>query len=559
MSDPFGLSTWWAGIKTHDEPADIYLAQLESIDQLTPADAFEVIQAIQGKLDRGEIPGDQEAVARLRTRLADLYNEYLAKSAVEEIAIEPPAGLVRLTTEIKELEDLVDQAEETLYFKVTQWRDRWWAEAIARFGRHGSPFFAEGGQPIIAFNQAMVEKTALNLRRFINTQMVEMRVLLKNLEVGIYFSGEKVPPERSKEIQPKIISLYNDYTAAEDAANGKILAFMNTYDLFLGMQNFTNLINQYVIGKYVFGLLNWVIGKPLTWLARMTKAGRETVTVAKWQRAQELAAKMAEIRQPFAHKGYVTKAAREKGQFIHEMLIHGVPVEAPAALPQVPALNWLEKSYVAKYGKLPAEYIAAQPEELRKLMGIGFAALASQVGAELKVRARDTLDKAVPGGIDAFIKDRLTPLAEAGELKPGAIETEINQWFEENKEQIEETTLDEAAAIADTLVEDFPIPTAARAEELDYIEKEMWARRVITFYDGIGEAREYTMAVQLFGELQAERGGAKSEEATTWIDGLILAAETYLLAFAHEQGLYPELGVERKPEAFITEMKLETE
>ena len=289
----------------------------------------------------------------------------------------------------------------------------------------------------------------------------------------------------------------------------------------------------------------------------MTKAGRETVTVAKWQRAQELAKKMAEIRHPFAHTGYATKAAREKGQFIHEMLIHGVPVEEPVALPSVPELNWLEKSYIAKYGKLPAEYVAMQPEELRKLMSVGVAALSSQVGAELKVRARDTLNKAVPGGVDALIKE-LTPLAEAGGLKPGVIEAEINRWFEENKEQIEEITLDEAAAIADTLVEDFPIPTVARAEGLDYIEEEMWARRVITFYEGIGEAREYTMAVQLFGELQAERGGAKSEEATVWIDGLILAAEAYLLAFAHEQGLYPELGVEREPGAFVTEMKLET-
>jgi len=73
------VESFWAMVHQHSDPADKYLAELDSLDQVDPKDALDLIAAIQDLLLRGEIPGPQEKTDLLRSRLVEAYSKYSAQ------------------------------------------------------------------------------------------------------------------------------------------------------------------------------------------------------------------------------------------------------------------------------------------------------------------------------------------------------------------------------------------------------------------------------------------------------------------------------------------------
>ena len=533
------INDWWTRIKTHQDPADIYLDQLQSLDQLSPTDALDIINAIQGKLDRGEIPGDPDKIAQLRTELAGLYNKYSAQPPT--VAVAPPKEAL----DTAPVEDMLKKAVEALDYKVKQWKDRWWQEALKRFGRHGSPFFAEGGQPILAINQARVALKASGLYDFIEGYRGTILGMLFNIKRG-------VPGVTLEDAKKKISEMYTEYTKRESKASQEILAFMKTYDLFLGMQNFTNLVNQYVVGKFIFGTLDKLIVNPIRWLARMTKVGGQPEVLEQLKKAEYLRNLMIEKRHPWAAQAYNEAMKKWEAQRMTTTMIHGPALHELPSAPAPPALTTEELQYLAKFKQLPSWYVEGLPDDVKKLLAVGGMTLIGQVGAELKAHAADIINEAIPGGIEGFIDNTLKPYVEQGGRD---IDGQIDKWLKEHGPELEEKAEEEAAKIADKEIEAHPIPTVENAAQLEAARREAWARRVITYYNEISQAREFGSMVQLLGLLEAEASGAQTPEDRAWIDGLIAAAEQYVKEIGHQQGRYPELGVRRSESAFQIPVK----
>jgi len=184
-------------------------------------------------------------------------------------------------------------------------------------------------------------------------------------------------------------------------------------------------------------------------------------------------------------------------------------------------------------------------------------ALLGTVEATLKAQAGALADKAVPGGVEGFVTNTLTPYAEAGGRD---FDAKISEWFGQNKAVLEETIGTAAAQEVDKRVEEQPpIPTIENAAQMVEVRRDAWTQRVIAYYQGIGTAREYAVLVELLAELNGERANAITQEELAWIDGLISAAESWVTIVANEQGLHPELGVQREADEFSTEMKVGAE
>ena len=393
-------------------------------------------------------------------------------------------------------------------------------------------------------NQARVALKAAVLRGFVTTTSRIIQAEIDDIKHGL--SNKSLD-----DVRKEIAQMYSDYAGHESKASQEILAFMKTYDLFLGMQNFTNLVNQYVVGKFIFGTLDKVIVNPIKWLARMTKAGRLPEVLPQLQKSEYLYNLGLKERHPWMAKAYSNRIARLESERISSILLHGPPPKLPPATP-VPGLNTEELQYIAKFGSLPDWYVERLPDDVKKLLGVGGAMLASQVGAELKAHAADIINEAIPGGIEGFIDNTLKPYVEQGGRD---IDGQIDKWLKEHGPELEEKAEEEAAKIADKEIEAHPLPTVENAAQLEAARREAWARRVITYYNGISQAREFGSMVQLLGLLEAEASGAQTPADRAWIDGLIAAAEQYVKEIGHQQGQYPELGVRRSENAFQIPVK----
>jgi len=176
------------------------------------------------------------------------------------------------------------------------------------------------------------------------------------------------------------------------------------------------------------------------------------------------------------------------------------------------------------------------------------------VGVELETHAERIL---------ARVTDPDMLAAEAKQAVETGTETMDSfgeKWIAAHAAELEEATISEAVEIAERVQEETPIPTLERAEQdegaaLEALH-EVWARQVLSYYEGIGRVQDYGVAVSLLAEMAAMGSGAMTDEDTAWLNGLILAIENYLLQWAHEMGDYSDLGVRRAKDAFETPMEL---
>jgi len=215
--------------------------------------------------------------------------------------------------------------------------------------------------------------------------------------------------------------------------------------------------------------------------------------------------------------------------------------------------------YLTLYGKLPEGFtkgwspeLLAQADKLTRV-----SAVIGVIGAQAKTHAEGILNRAIPGGLDDLKQNVLQPYIDAGGKD---IYGKIDEWMTKNNAALEEAAMDEMDQIASEIVIDQPgIPTIEYAAQLNEATRNAWIQRVLSYYKGIGIARDYAMLVQLLQMLGSERSNAGSQEDLAWIDGLIGSAETWITTVANEQGVHPELGVQRAEDAFQTEMKVGAE
>lgn len=541
------LATWWSSVAAPGEVAQTYLDDLDQLKELPAEDARQIIRELQAKLDRGAVPGDQSTIARLQSKLAQLYNEMLAQPL--ELDVAQPQELLPSELTPEQAESLVKKAESSLNYRMNQWRDDWIAKVTARFQREGSPFFAQGGFPQPTVARIRVEASASGLLTFIMLQTQELYRLIDNVR------SRGADAVELDTIPQQISRIYDDYEAKQNKATATLTAFMDTYETYFSMQNVTNLINQYVIGKFVFGFIGKVLDKPITWLAKMTKTGR--LTTEEIARAKKLAEVMTRMRHPFAWESYTKKADQLIAKTWGEVLQNGLPTPPPApAYTQLSlfddvaqggmALLPEERIFIARRGALPEDYVNA----IRKTFGgLGVTAIANEVSARLQGQVPQIIEQAVPGGMEQ-IAAAAQKAAEQGE----APEAAVDQWLESHRSELEDAVANAAAAAADELVEEHPIPTATNAAELQMMEREMWIDRVLSYYAGIGSARDYASLQHLFALLQGERGAAESNVDAQWIDGLIAAADHYMKIYAQEVG-----AVVRPEDEFSTPLELNTQ
>jgi len=546
---------WWFRIHQHEDPADVYLARLDNLDNLEPSDALDIITSIQSLLDQGSIPGDESKVAELRSRLSSLYSKYSIDA--EAVPIELPE---QQEVDIESLESLVRKAGESLTYKARLWKEQWMSAVDERFGRQGSPFFATGGQPILAMNKLGVILKDSELLSLVMLNINELERAIDDVK-----NRGADASNLATDIQLGVSNLYTAYQREESAKDVKMQAFMDTYDLFLGMQNFTNIANQYVM-RNLFLMIGNVIGVPLKWAFKLTKIGAKKSVTQQITHSADMIREMAKSRHPAAFQAYTDTAARAEANRLTTMAIKGIPAAPPSAL----TVNANElRAYLLTHGSFPkgftANWTPAQLDEVRiammKVAGmerlIPGVALLGTVEATLKAQAGALADKAVPGGVEGFVTNTLTPYAEAGGRD---FDAKISEWFGQNKAVLEETIGTAAAQEVDKRVEEQPpIPTIENAAQMVEVRRDAWTQRVIAYYQGIGTAREYAVLVELLAELNGERANAITQEELAWIDGLISAAESWVTIVANEQGLHPELGVQREADEFSTEMKVGAE
>jgi len=569
---------WWAAVRAHEDPAQPYLDKLDRLSHLSDEETLVVLQQIQGDLDSGVIPSPSEydimlaataasddltqtekasiseALIKARTtvellisRLAAAMSEYSQDYRHEGIAVTSPEGLASSFTDAREL---IAQANEALSYKVRQWEEEWLGIIDEELGAHGSPFFAEGGEPLLKVGRGVLATKTHGLYALIATTVRGMEGTLFDAETRPGISGEGITTLAREAVQ----KLYSDYTTKESLASSDMRAWLNTLDLFFGMLNWKNIWNQYMVGS-IFLFIGKAVGKPITWLARVLKPGPPATykTVARLSNMQKLAVK---LRQPEMFAGYRTKEIRALYESTPYVLKYGKPILPPAS--PVTGINPLEWGMIKK-GTLPAEYVAGMEPEiaalLTKAQGVaGSSALIAIVGVELETHAERILARVTDP--DALAMEA----KQAVETGTETLESFGEKWVAAHAAELEEATISEAVEIAERVQEETPIPTLERAEQdegaaLEALH-EVWARQVLSYYEGIGRVQDYGVAVSLLAEMAAMGSGAMTDEDTAWLNGLILAIENYLLQWAHEMGDYSDLGVRRAKDAFETPMEL---
>lgn len=514
----FFSDSFWERVSDPADIVKIHLDTLEGIEELSFEDQRAIVEEMQARLDRGEIPGDAPAVEQLRSRLFELDTALRTEESLQDLA--QVEGLALGDAELS-----VEMARESLLFEIEVWAEEWHQIIRDKFERTGSPFFAEGGAP-----HPQIARTRLALEIAALQSLVTSEMHILSMALRLWREGEEPPPS-VVQLPLLLKSLRSELRLAMSRAS---VSLDRQYDIqmrYFGMVNLTNFLNQYVMGM-TFALIGAIVANPVTWLSLMTTAGREGLWAKRMKKAQRLQQMAVEVRQPWMYLGYSNVITRLNAVSSKNLLLG--KAKTPSLLaPPGPAgtgLRKVEKQMLSELGALPEGYVAGLPASARREI-VNFSALSMVMIAALEVEAKAIIEATIPGRL-AELEESLRGLSE-GEAIP-----KIDAWIEEQRPALEEALAIRAAAIAEEQLEEIG-PTLEHAEELGDIELAAWAQEAILFYNGIQEVSpDYAMMVMLLSRLETLAGSAPTAEAHAWIDGLIVAARAFVDLAARELGVF---------------------
>lgn len=508
------FSNIWAKLRTPGSAVDPILAQIASAEDLPREEALALLYELERKLNAGDLPGTAEEQSGLRAIITEGINTLL----LEEVS-EPAEVPTDVIAQFDSLDDALAMAKQTLTYEAIAWGEEWYAKVFDRFARVGSVFFARGGQPIVLNNQINVRLNQQTLVSYVDTMVdrIELDIINARRCGDIYGIDE---------IKTAITTLYEDFKSRKTVLTEKLRGFMDVYELLLGMQNVTNVINQYVVG-HIFLFLGKMV-KPIAWLASKTRLGPQ----ARLQNDIKYTERLRErLMEKLAH-GYTpqiqhaidaynntlrdlyaqTWAGRLAGQLTTEEIIAHV-----GQIPSYPEAGTL-------YKNLPA------------VMGI----LAQQVSTYLESNAEETINRAVPGGVAALTKDIQNRRAQGEEVD---LEAAVNKWLTAHQAALVEAFNGAAADKLEELVISVPSVAAGGAEIMTVIVN-AWHNEVQNYYEGIMRTSDYGIAVGLYGKLHAMLEDPVPNDEKMWAQGLETSARVYLMGLARENEKLGQLTVD---------------